>query len=145
MGCQFTTIKLRDGRYKHVSKCGVKAFTTSPAYWRECGCGAVPSPSLPIKTEPPRQARRLLNFTVAAIQHFRAGMPTCTQEEIDARIAVCHGCELYKPSADNPDVGHCRHKSCGCGITREARFVSKLAWRDQKCPLGKWPELTAAP
>ena len=82
--------------------------------------------------------RRLANFTRAAIKHVLHGSPNCTQAEIDARLAVCHGCELYLPADDNPEVGVCTHKACGCKVTRETKFASKLAWRDQKCPLGKW-------
>lgn len=90
----------------------------------------------------PGFARRLTNFSLAAIKHVMAGMPTCTDEEINQRYAVCRGCKLFRPAKDNPDVGHCRHKDCGCSVSQESKFVSKLAWRDQDCPLGKWPELS---
>lgn len=101
-----------------------------------------PSPVRPkAESAGPSFAKRLVNFSLAAIKHVMASMPTCTEEEISHRYAVCRGCELYRPSEDNPDVGRCLHKTCGCTVSQESRFVSKLAWRDQDCPLGKWPEL----
>lgn len=85
--------------------------------------------------------RRLANFSLAAIQHVASGLPTCSQAEIDARYAVCRGCDLYRPNANNPDIGRCMHEACGCTISSEAGYVRKLAWRDQACPLDKWPKL----
>ena len=90
----------------------------------------------------PSAPRKLANFTLAAITHFAAGAPTCSQEEIDARYNTCRACELYLPDKDNPEVGTCTHKKCGCQVTRVQGFVSKLAWRDQDCPIGKWQTLT---
>lgn len=87
---------------------------------------------------PPKQIRRLVNFTKAAISHVFSGAPTCTQEQIDERYAVCRDCHLYIPDADNPEIGHCGHEDCGCGISRVAGYVKKLAWADQSCPLKKW-------
>ena len=89
----------------------------------------------------PTPPRKLLNFSLASIKHVAAGAPTCTQEQIDERIVVCYACPLYVPTKDNPEVGHCSHEKCGCTVTREQKFISKLAWRDQECPLGKWPKL----
>lgn len=85
--------------------------------------------------------KRIKNFTIAAISHALAIAPTCTQGEIDQRFSACKGCELFRPDSDNADLGVCAHSSCGCPVTREDRFVSKLGWRDQDCPLGKWPKL----
>ena len=30
---------------------------------------------------------------------------------------------------------------CGCNINQKKQFFNKLAWADQKCPLGKWEEI----
>jgi hypothetical protein len=89
----------------------------------------------------PSGPRKLLNFTVAAITHVAHGMPTCTQEEIDARVVVCHGCNYFLASKDDPKVGVCSHKDCGCAINRERKYITKLGWKSQDCPLGKWPKL----
>jgi hypothetical protein len=84
--------------------------------------------------------RQLKNFTVAAIGHTLNGAPTCTQEQIDARYAICRGCPLHRPDMQNPAVGICTHPECGCTVTREDRFLSKLGWADQDCPLDEWPK-----
>ncbi len=91
----------------------------------------------------PPLGRRLENFTRSAIEHAKAGFPTCTDEQITERHATCLRCELYLPNAENPEIGHCTHETCGCSITKLEKFVSKLAWADQECPLGKWPKINA--
>jgi len=77
----------------------------------------------------PSLLTRAANFTKAAAQHVAAGMPRCDQVEIDRRFAICTGCE-YRTD-DLCQV-------CGCWIRREPGAVSKLAWADQHCPIGKW-------
>jgi hypothetical protein len=85
--------------------------------------------------------QRLKNFTVAAIAHVAAGSPTCDQATIDARLAICRGCEHFIRDPDNPQLGAC--SQCGCTVGREQKFLSKLAWADQACPVGKWPAVAA--
>jgi hypothetical protein len=97
--------------------------------------GILPPPNLP---GPPNLARKLYNFSVASIGHFIRGNPTCTQEEIDERLTVCKGCELYRPSMVNEDTGICTHSTCGCNINSDVVYLNKLAWADQECPLKKW-------
>lgn len=75
------------------------------------------------------------------MKHALAGVPTCTQAQIDERHAICKACELYRPDDENHEVGVCTHAACGCSIKRDAWFVNKLAWADQECPVGKWPKL----
>jgi hypothetical protein len=58
--------------------------------------------------------------------------------EVAERIAICRTCELYKGDQVN---GVCTHESCGCPVNDSMKVVSKLAWRDHDCPLGKWPKL----
>lgn len=73
--------------------------------------------------------QKTVNFAASAAKHVAAGMPKATQEQIDARFAICQGCEHFDGKA-------CRQ--CGCPVVRESRFVSKLAWAGEKCPVGKW-------
>ncbi len=82
----------------------------------------------------PSLARRAFNFSLAAIAHAVRGAPTCNQQQIDARLAVCQTCPLFGGSI-------CRHADCGCRISQRQMFVNKLAWADQSCPLGKWPAI----
>lgn len=94
----------------------------------KAGCG---------KTKPPSLLRKAANFGVAAISHAMKGNPTCTQEQIDARLAICATCE------DNVN-GECRE--CGCPLVRERIYLSKVAWADQSCPKKppKWGPITEA-
>lgn len=69
------------------------------------------------------------NFAVATAKHVAAGLPTCSDEEILRRHDICVGCEFY-------DNSSCT--KCGCPVKRDRQFISKLAWADQSCPVGKW-------
>lgn len=73
--------------------------------------------------------QKVRNFAVATVQHVAAGMPTATDEEILRRHDICRGCEFFKDNSCS---------KCGCPISRDRKFVSKLAWADQSCPVGKW-------
>lgn len=88
--------------------------------------------------ERPKLATRVKNFTLASISHFLKGAPTCTQEEIDIRASVCVNCHLFIPDTENSGSGVCGHHTCGCNLGDEKKFLNKLAWKDQSCPLGKW-------
>tara|TARA_R100000008_G_scaffold51266_1_gene30787 strand:- start:249 stop:611 length:363 start_codon:yes stop_codon:yes gene_type:complete len=80
----------------------------------------------------PSAAKKLKNFAVSAIKHAVNGMPTCTQEEINERLAVCQGCKWFR--------GQKCYK-CGCACNNNKKFLNKLAWADQECPIGKWGKI----
>jgi len=77
----------------------------------------------------PSVLKRVANFAKAAVQHVAAGSPQASDAEVERRFAICQGCEFYDGSACT---------KCGCPVVREKRFVSKLAWADSSCPVGKW-------
>ena len=77
----------------------------------------------------PSLLQKAKNFATSAAAHVAAGMPQCSQEQIDARFAICQQCEHFDGRA-------CRQ--CGCPVVREKQFVSKLSWANEKCPVGKW-------
>lgn len=133
MDCDFNNDSLT------CPRCGFNVGKIGGARDWRLNCAGVP-----ITPPPPPLFKRLKNFTVAAIGHALDGFPTCTQDEIDARFAVCRACELYRPNSENPDVGLCTHTDCGCPVTREDKYVSKLGWREDGCPLGKWAKLSPA-
>ncbi len=85
--------------------------------------------------------KKLTHFAPALIGHVVNGMPTCTQDQIDARLAICRACpgNFYVQDPDNPNLGVCAN--CGCHTGREQKFLNKLGWADQKCPAGYWPAL----
>jgi len=88
-------------------------------------------PAYPRRPVPPAPSliQKAANFATSAAAHVAAGMPQATQEQIDARYAICQTCEHYDGRA-------CRQ--CGCPVVREKAFISKLAWANEKCPVGKW-------
>lgn len=73
--------------------------------------------------------RKAKNFAASAAKHLAAGMPMCTEEQVAERFAICQGCEFLKDNACT---------KCGCPVNREKRFISKLSWANEKCPIGKW-------
>ena len=97
------------------------------------------SPVPEVAPQPPKKAipiepslpRRLANFTQAAASHLLAGLPQASQTEIDRRFAICQTCQHFNGR-------HCTHTSCGCTVSSELKFLNKLAWADQRCPVGKW-------
>ena len=79
---------------------------------------------------------RIGKFATDAGKHIAAGSPKCPQAAIDERYRVCVACEEYDSGR-----GMCRVCECHCG--RELKFLNKLAWADQTCPLLKWDEYDA--
>jgi hypothetical protein len=84
-------------------------------------------------TEPPKPGVSLItkarNFAASAAKHVASGMPQATEEQVAARFAICQGCEHFDGKA-------CR--KCGCPVVREKKFLSKLSWAGESCPVGKW-------
>ena len=85
-------------------------------------------PRVPSMTNP-SLLQKVANFASSAASHVAAGMPRASDEEIERRFATCQGCEHYDGKACT---------KCGCPVVRESRFVSKLAWANESCPVGKW-------
>lgn len=133
MNCVFSVTQLDDGRYRHdCPVCNVPVITASKRYIRVCWPNGVERP------ERPSFGKLLVNFSRDAIAHFVNGSPTCTEEQINGRIEICHACELFRVDKDNPDVGICTHEKCGCNMGREQKFLNAVAWADKECPLKKW-------
>jgi hypothetical protein len=83
----------------------------------------------------PSLLTKAINFTKSAAAHVAAGMPRASDAEIERRFSICQGCEHYDGKACT---------QCGCPVVRESRFVSKLAWAGEKCPVGKWEPVEPA-
>jgi len=73
--------------------------------------------------------QKATNFAASAAAHIAAGMPKASEEEVARRFAVCESCEHFDGRA-------C--KKCGCPVVRERKFLSKLSWAGESCPVGKW-------
>ena len=71
-----------------------------------------------------------LNAASAAARAARALVKreplTVSQEMVDLRTKICHGCELFDPT-----FGQCG--ACSCIISLKAQLAT------EKCPKGKWP------
>src|SRR5690606_31963370 len=87
----------------------------------------------PEKIGGPSIIRKAYNFGRAATRHVATGARNVSDEDYQARLSVCRDC----PSCDLQKLV-CRQKSCGCYLTKKAR------WESERCPLGKWPTLGAA-
>jgi hypothetical protein len=74
-------------------------------------------------------ATKARNFAASAAKHLAAGMPQATEEQVAERFAICQGCEHF----DGKACG-----KCGCPVVREKKFLSKLSWAGESCPVGKW-------
>lgn len=85
----------------------------------------------------PSTLRRIGNFSIASVKHMLRGLPTCSQEQIDARIA--EGCEQC-PGGFYKD-GVCHHPKCGCPMNKQQAFILAVAWKDKTCPIGAWKEV----
>ncbi len=77
----------------------------------------------------PSLVERARNFATSAARHVASGMRTCTEEQVEARYAICRACEFFRDES-------CM--KCGCPLARGVRLVSKLSWANENCPVGKW-------
>lgn len=77
----------------------------------------------------PSLAKKAVNFVSSAAKHVAAGAPLASEEEVARRFAICQSCEFYDGKA-------C--EKCGCPVVREKKFLSKLSWANESCPVGKW-------
>jgi len=74
----------------------------------------------------PGLVEKLHNFAHAAAGELHAavtGTPPVSEEEAARRMAICQGCQWLIE-------GTCR--KCGCPAKK------KTAWRNERCPVGKW-------
>ena len=76
-------------------------------------------------------AIRLQTFLRSLIWHISLGLPKSSQEVINHRFSICNSCNSF-------DSTNNQCNECGCGISNKKRFLNKLAWADQQCPLDKW-------
>lgn len=77
---------------------------------------------------------RIQTFLKSLFFHVWNGFPKTTQSEIIDRYSICMDCSDF-----NKDKSECN--ICGCAISTKSKFLNKLAWADQECPIGKWPKI----
>ena len=78
--------------------------------------------------------KKIKNFAVSLFKHTAKGMPKASQFTINTRFQICYGCDSF----DTKNLPLMECSECGCSISKKKEFMNKLAWGDQKCPLGKW-------
>lgn len=102
---------------------------------RERPCDEQPAPMSPFtRKDSPSFLAKVKNFAVSSAKHVAAGMPMASDAEILRRHDICQGCEFFMDNS-------CQ--KCGCPVSRTKKYISKLSWADQECPVGKWgPEDT---
>lgn len=125
MLCDFVTY---DGMHFKCTNCGIELkFTeeqiSAPVYICDTSIEKGQNESFPTFIQ------KLKNFAKSTIDHIMVGSPTCSEELIEKRYKICQSCENFHNNS-------CR--LCGCYLHRNKKFVSKLAWADQKCPINKW-------
>lgn len=74
---------------------------------------------------------RLKTFLKSLAFHVYSGFPKSSQKEILYRWEICRSCDMLDYKKNQCLV-------CGCNVSNKKIFLNKLAWADQKCPLGKW-------
>lgn len=80
---------------------------------------------------------KIKTFIKSLFFHIYAGFPKSSKEEIAERYSICLSCDLYDNTRQACQV-------CGCSISNKSKFMNKLAWADQECPMGKWSKKYAA-
>lgn len=127
--CEFIT---QDNIHFECKNCGLKVTATEPQQ----------DPPIFVCQRPIRRhenqdepsfAQKIQNFAKSTAKHIAAGMPMCTEEQIIERHNICLQCEYFKDDTCS---------KCGCPLIRNKQFVSKLAWADQECPVGKWGKIS---
>ena len=78
---------------------------------------------------------RLQTFLKSLWFHVYNGFPKATQSEILSRYSICLDCSEFNKIKSECNI-------CGCSINKKSKFLNKLAWADQECPLGKWSKIT---
>lgn len=73
----------------------------------------------------PGALTQIKNFAGSFINHAVGGFKQAPDEVVQARKAICQGCDKLR-KADN------RCSACGCFID------IKTKWAGEKCPLDKW-------
>jgi len=93
------------------------------------------------RIDSPSTFKKIGNFGRHLLEHASDGFQRASEEDIQDRLEVCKGCELFKLIQENPIHGVCQHESCGCSIKDTQVFLNKLAWKSSECPLKKWKKI----
>lgn len=88
----------------------------------------------PYLTEP-GMVEKIGRYATSTQNWIAAGSPIRNDEEVEAALTICRGCEQFSANKDG-ETGHC--KLCGCEVNRMGGMVNKIRRATEHCPLGKW-------
>lgn len=128
MFCEFST---QDGGLYICNKCGLKLFSSdgnAPIFICKYHTSQMQKEPIPSFVE------RIKNFAKATADHLGNGCKLASDDTISQRYSTCQNCEFFiKQSCSK----------CGCPIFANKKYISKLSWAEQSCPVNKWgPETT---
>lgn len=88
--------------------------------------------------------KQVAHYSVALARHILHGSPLCTQEEIDARHAICMTCPNRIPKPKLKQEALCG--LCRCYINTGTEW-NMLLWADSQCPdkPPRWLALAGTP
>lgn len=123
MRCKFITY---DGMHFKCKNCGIELVfmeyqLSEPVY--------ICSKSIEKDGSFPSFIQKIKNFALATFDHIMLGAPMADEQTIENRYNICVSCENFHNNS-------C--KLCGCPLKQGKNYISKLAWKDQKCPINKW-------
>lgn len=72
---------------------------------------------------------RIKNFAKATVDHISSGAKLASDDAIEQRYNTCKKCDFFINETCS---------QCGCPIFAAKKYVSKLSWAEQECPIGKW-------
>lgn len=126
MFCKF--VKLDDNHYQ-CSVCDLVLYSLdgNPPNF-------ICNKSLQNNEDLPSFLEKVKNFALASVGHIKSGMKLASNDTIISRFNECKKCEFYKDESCS---------KCGCPVFAHKKYISKLSWSEQECPVGKWgPETT---
>lgn len=56
----------------------------------------------------------------------------CSDEQILQRYSICGTCEFFTNNTCS---------KCGCLLSRNKVYMSKLTWKQESCPIDKWSKI----
>lgn len=93
-----------------------------------------------IKKQEPKKWEKAKNFSGAMfrilVQKLKGNDVYVSEEELQSRLDICSRCQYL---GEKKNKYYCRAKTCGCNITKEAKwFINKAGLKTENCPKGFW-------
>jgi hypothetical protein len=126
--CQFQFEKRIDDQYNQYKCITCHNILKAPIEMEELPI--IPcSGNIHAKLSPPGIYTKIKNFSHSLYHHIKTGGKRSSPFLRNKRYRICQACEFFNDSVCT---------KCGCPIKAKAKFISKLDWADQHCPIKKW-------